>query len=191
MSNSFEQLMGDMQGDFTEAEQETLTANVSTLVITAYQHDFPDVGDAIGLSDEYFDSLHALASGYANNGRYEEASQLFKRLLQLRPTSATYYKALGACQLGCQKYEAAEAAYTSANFFEPLDPEISFYLGQSQYFQKNFSPAFDNMRFARVLAEENPTPGSKIVEWSTQLLERMKTLVPPEQAAKIDLRPQR
>jgi len=178
-------------GEWTEEEREKLVANTSTLVITAYQHDFPDVGPAIGLSQDYFDGLHALAARYASNGRFDDAANLFKRLLQLKPTEAAYYKALGACHLGAKQYDAAEKVYTSAYFFDATDPEISFYMGQAQYFMRQFEKAFDNLRFARVLAEEKGESAQRIVEWATQLLERMKPLVPPEQAAKIDLRPPR
>jgi hypothetical protein len=72
---------------------------------------------------------------------------------------------------------------------DALDVESAYYLGLAYYFQKDFPAAFDLMRFARVLDEDNPRPGSKIAAFATQLLERMKPLVPPEQAARIDLRP--
>ena len=45
------------------------------------------------------------------------------------------------------------------------------------------------MRFARLQAEDDPKPGSKIAAFATQMLERIKSLVPPEQAALIDFRP--
>lgn len=176
--------------ELTHEEQEALTTNVSTLVVTAYMNDLPDVGPAVGLSQTYFDGLHALAVKYMANDRYEDAATIFKRLLQLKPSEGSYYKALGACHLGARDYEAAERDYTAAYFFDATDPEISYYMGQAQYFTKQYEKAFDNMRFARVLAEERAGPSDqRIVEWATQLLQRMKPLVSPEQAAKIDLRP--
>lgn len=173
----------------TPEEQERLETNIAALVLTAYTHDYPDVGDAIGLSPTYFDGLYTLAVRYLSHGRYEDAATLLKRLLQLRPTEGAYYKALGACHLGARDYEAAEKVYTSAYFFDATDPEVNYYMGQAQYFMKQYEKAFDNMRFARVLAEERGGAALRIAEWATQLLERMKPLVSPEQAAKIDLRP--
>jgi tetratricopeptide (TPR) repeat protein len=187
--NSFDALIGDMGDDLSLEDKEILIKNVSELIVHAYESNFPDMGVAVGLPQDYFDGLHAVAAKYASNERYEDASVLFKRLMQLKPTEAVYYKGLGACQLGLKNYQGAEVAYSSAEMLKPQDPEIHFYLGQALYFQKKFAPAFDNFRFARVLAEKYPEEAGKIAEWSTQLLERLKPLVSPEQASKIDLRP--
>ena len=96
---------------------------------------------------------------------------------------------LGACCLGLQRYDAAIKVYNLAVQFGALDAELHYYLGQAYYFDKQYEPAFDLMRFARVLDEQDPASQGKITAFATQMLETMKPLVSAEQAAMIDLRP--
>ena len=99
------------------------------------------------------------------------------------------FRSLGACCLGLERYDAAIKAYNAAVMFGALDAELHYYLGQAYYFNKEYEPAFDLMRFARVLDEQDPNSKGRIAGFATQMLERLKTLVSPEQAALIDLRP--
>lgn len=146
-------------------------------------------GDAVGLSQSYFDGLHELAVRQYNSGRFDGAAALYQRLLRLKPLQLVYYKGLGACCMGLERYDAAVKVYNSARVIDALDSEVLYYLGLAYYFQKDFVSAFDLMRFARLQAEDDPQPDSKIVAFATQMLERMKSLVPPDQAALIDFRP--
>ena len=148
-----------------------------------------EAADAIGLSPEYIDAFHELAVRHYRGRDFDSAAKLYQRLIQLKPMQLVYYKGLGACCLGLQRYDAAIQVYNAAVAFGALDAELHYYLGQAYYFDKQYEPAFDLMRFARVLDEQDPASQGKIAAFATQMLERMKTLVSPEQAALMDLRP--
>lgn len=180
----------DPNPDLSEADRQKLFENVTTLTATCLEEGVVcEPGDAVGFTQTYYDSMQALGARYYASRRFEDGSMVFRRLLQLKPMQPEYCKGLGACLLGMQKYADAESAYAMAYFYNAEDPEASYYLGLAAYFQKKFEPAFDSLRFARVMAEEHPQPGSKIAEWSTQLLLRIQPLLPPEKARLIDKRP--
>jgi tetratricopeptide (TPR) repeat protein len=145
--------------------------------------------DAIGMSPAYMDAFHELAMRHYQRRNFDSAAQLYQRLIQLKPLQLDYYKGLGACCLGLQRYDAAIKVYNLAVQFGALDAELHYYLGQAYYFDKQYEPAFDLMRFARVLDEQDPASQGKITAFATQMLETMKPLVSAEQAAMIDLRP--
>jgi tetratricopeptide (TPR) repeat protein len=174
--------------DLTPEQNDRLVAAAHQLVTEGYEN-LVEPGDAVGLGQSYFDALQEMAVRYYRSQRYDDAAVLYQRLLQLKPMQLDYYKGLGACYLGQQRYDAAVRAYESASFFDALDAELHYYMGLAYYFQKKFEPAFDVMRFARVLDERAANPDSKIAAFATQMLERMKPLVSPEQAALIDKRP--
>jgi len=148
-----------------------------------------DPADAVGLSPEYIDAFHELAVRHYRGRDFDSAAKLYQRLIQLKPTQLVYYKGLGACCLGLQRYDAAIRVYDAAVALGALDAELHYHLGQAHYFNQDYGPAFDLMRFARVLDEQDPASTGKIAAFATQMLERMKDLVSPEQAALIDLRP--
>lgn len=172
----------------TPEENATLAANATALVMTGFEHGVGPA-EALGLPQDYLDAMHELAKRYYDTQRYLEASQLFRRLLQIDPMGVAHMKGLGACFLGLERYADAEQTYALASVHAALDPEVNYYLGLAHYHQKKYEQAFDILRFARVLAEENPRPGSPFEVWATQLLERLQTLVPPAQAALMDKRP--
>lgn len=173
--------------ELSPEEREKVGVVTQELVFFGFQHGV-EPGDAVGLSQTYFDALQELAVRHYNSQRFDSAAALYQKLLQLKPMQLDYYKGLGACCLGLQRYDAAVKVYDAARAYGALDAEVAYYLGLAYYFQKDFGAAFDLMRFARVQDEENPKPGSKIATFATQMLERMKPLVPPEQAALIDFR---
>jgi tetratricopeptide (TPR) repeat protein len=178
----------DQAAELSPEELGETQGTIEHLVLFGLEHNV-EPGDAVGFSQSYFDALQELAVRRYNSQRYDSAAAIYQRLLRLKPMQLAYYKGLGACCMGLQRYDAAVKVYHSARVIDALDVESAYYLGLAYYFQKDFPAAFDLMRFARVLDEDNPRPGSKIAAFATQLLERMKPLVPPEQAARIDLRP--
>jgi tetratricopeptide (TPR) repeat protein len=143
--------------------------------------------DAVGMPSSYVDALHELA--HYQSRQFDSAAKLYQTLIALKPFQLPFHKGLGACCLGLERYDAAIKAYNAAVMFGALDAELHYYLGQAYYFNKEYEPAFDLMRFARVLDEQDPNSKGRIAGFATQMLERLKTLVSPEQAALIDLRP--
>lgn len=178
----------DPDPDLTPEQSQKLAHVAHLLVLEGFQNNV-EPGDSVGLSQRYFDAMHELAVRHYTSQRFDSAALLYQRLLQLKPMQLDYYKGLGACCLGLQRYDAAVKAYQAARYFGAMDAEVHYYMGLAFYFMKQYEPAFDLMRFARVLDERDPKPDSSIAAFATQLLERMKPLVPAEQAAMMDKRP--
>ena len=178
----------DTPPEMSEDEQRKV-ANLIYFLVAEGVSKGVEAADAIGLSPEYIEGFHELAVRHYQARQFDSAAQLYQRLIQLKPMQLVYYKGLGACCLGMQRYDAAIKVYNAAVTFGALDAELHYYLGQAYYFNQEYEPAFDLMRFARVLDEEDPASSGKIAGFATQMLERLKTLVSPEQAALIDLRP--
>ena len=184
----FDWLSNDPDAELSPEQSQKLV-DVSLDLVSFGLANNVEPGDAVGLSQSYFDALHELAVRHYNSRRFDSAAALYQRLLRLKPLQLVYYKGLGACCMGLERYDAAVKVYHSARVIDALDAEVVYYLGLAYYFQKDFPAAFDLMRFARLQAEDDPQPGSKIAEFATQMLERIKSLVPAEQAALIDFRP--
>jgi len=184
----FDWISKDPDAEWTPEQGQKFLEVTQELVFFGLENNV-EPGDAVGLSQSYFDALHELAARHYNSRRFDSAATLYQRLLRLKPLQLVYYKGLGACCMGLERYDAAVKVYHSARVIDALDAEVVYYLGLAYYFQKDFPAAFDLMRFARLQAEDDPKPGSKIAEFATQMLERIKSLVPPEQAALIDFRP--
>jgi len=178
----------DPNPDISPEDQERLMNTTYALVAYGMAKGV-EPADAVGLPSELIDAFHALAVRHYEGRRFDSAALLYQRLLQLKPLQLVFYKGLGACCLGLQRYDAAIQAYSNGMAFGPLDAELHYYLGQAYYFDKQFEPAFDMMRFARVLDEQDPASQGKIAGFATQMLDRLKLLVSPDKAALIDLRP--
>lgn len=179
----------DPNPDLTPEQNQQLLERIDQLVHLGVENHVQP-GDAVGLSQDYFDGLYELALRHYQQHNYESASLVLTRLLQLKPYELSYYKSLGACYLGLKRFDAAITAYQCGEIFGAMDAELHYYMGLAFYFKKEFEPAFDLFRFARVLDEQDPKSDHKIADFATQLLTRIQPLVGPEQAKKMDLRPQ-
>ena len=190
MSKEVEFVFTPMDPDPNLSPEDQLTvANRIHLLVSEGATKLVEPADAAGLSPAYIDALHELAVRHYRNRQFESAVVLYQRLVQIKPMQLVFYKGVGACCLGLQRYDAAIQAYNAGLVFGALDAELHYYLGQAHYFNQNYPAAFDFMRFARVLDERDPQSPQKIATFATQMLERMKALVSPEQAALIDVRP--
>jgi len=147
-------------------------------------------GDAVGLSQTYFDGLYELATRYYRHQHYDAAVLLYAKLLLMKPFDLPYYKGLGACYLAMERYAEAVAAYQAGQFLGALDAELHYYMGLAQYLNHQFDLAFETIRFARVLDEQDSDSEGKIANFATQLLTRMKPLVHSELAKNMDLKPE-
>lgn len=186
--HEFDWTSTDPDAELTPEQSQKMLGVIEELVTFGLERNV-EPGDAVGLSQGYFDALHELAVRHYNSRRFDSAAALYHRLLRLKPMQLIYYKGLGACCMGLERYDAAVKVYHAARVIDGLDAEVVYYLGLAYYFQKDFEAAFDLMRFARLQAEDDPKPGSKIAAFATQMLERIKGLVPAQQAALIDFRP--
>jgi len=178
----------DLGPDLSPEDSQRLQNRVEELVLLGAQKRVQP-GDAIGLPQSYFDAFNELAVRHYRQKNYDSAVKLYTRLVQLKPYELGYYKGLGACYLGLERYDSAIKAYACGQYFGALDAELHYYLGLAYYFNKEIEPAFEWIRFARVLDEQDAGSDKTIAAFATQLLTRMQALVSPEQAAKMDVRP--
>jgi tetratricopeptide (TPR) repeat protein len=178
----------DPNPDLTPEDERKL-ANLTYTLVSEGVIEGIEPADAVGLSPDFINALHELANRHYQNKQIDSAAKLYQRLIQLKPFQLAFYKGLGACCLGMQRYDAAIKVYNAGVMLGAMDAELHYYLAQAYYFNKEYEPAFDLMRFARVLDEQDPSSSRTIAAFATQMLERMKPLVSPQQAALIDLRP--
>lgn len=180
---------GDSNPQLTPEQQAIMNERIDHLVTLGQQKGVAP-GDAIGLSAAYFGGLYELATRYYRQQNYDAAITLYTKLIMIKPFELEYYKGLGACYLGKECYAESIAAYRAGQFLGATDAELHYYMGLAYYLKREFVEAFELIRFARVLDEKDPDSIGKIADFSTQILERIHPLVPPEMAKHMDLRPE-
>ena len=162
--------------EFGDPSAVDLDAIASNLVerFAAYNDQMPQPGDVAGFSSEFFDAVYTMGVRYYANKQYDRAHSMFRMLCTLQPAEVRNFKAWGANYLGMRQYEQAVQAYGIAYTLSATDADTSFYLGQTFFFLKNLDEARGHLRFAREMAQRNPSLWPNIAEWSTQLLERIE-----------------
>ena len=101
----------------TNNMQETLK-KISTKGISAKQ--------AMGLTDEMVEGIYGQAYRLFNNGKYNDADQLFRLLLMINPTEGKYTMGLAACLHMQKDYKAAADVYAIVGIIDPQNP-VPFY----------------------------------------------------------------
>ena len=168
-------------GELSNSEVEIMGVNLAEQLMAMDAYKLPP-GAALGMSDEYFDALYTLAIRYYGNGRYQDATEIFKNLASLQPENVRNFKGLGACYLGLQDYKSAVNAYTAAYTFSAMDADTSFYLGQAFFLLKEYEEAEGHLRFSEELARRAPGKWPDIEKWSVQLLERTRSRLHGQQS---------
>ncbi len=84
---------------------------------------------------------YALASFYFQNGRPDRAVPSFERATELAPSSAVYWKALGAAYAAQSRFGLAEAPLRKACDLDPKLEGACYYLGRNLYTENRFEPA--------------------------------------------------
>ena len=83
----------------------------------------------------------ARADRLLHQGRYREALQFLKRLVQDYPDAAWAWVMIGRAYQGMNDYPAMEESLRKAVELGPQLPEAQFYLGVAYFFQKRFPAA--------------------------------------------------
>lgn len=88
--------------------------------------------DAMGLSDAMVEGIYGHAYRLYNTGKYREASQLFRLLIMLNPTSPKYPLGLAACFHMLKEYANAATTYALVSIIDPESP-IPYYHSSDCY----------------------------------------------------------
>lgn len=161
-------------GDYNSEDMVHIATNLVARIQDCNAH-MLQPGDAVGLSDEFFDATYTMGVRYYSTQQHDKAHEMFKLLCSLQPLQARNFKAWAANYLARQDYRMAIETYSVAYTLSATDADTSFYLGQACYFLKAYEDAQSHLAFARELARRQPALWPNIEQWSTQLLERIQT----------------
>ena len=116
----FNWISNDPDAELSPEQSQKLLDVTQELVFFGLENNV-EPGDAVGMSQSYFDALHELAARHYNSRRFDSAATLYQRLLRLKPLQLVYYKGLGACCMGLERYDAAVKVYNSARVIDALE----------------------------------------------------------------------
>jgi type III secretion system low calcium response chaperone LcrH/SycD len=78
--------------------------------------------DALGLKDEMLEGLYAQAYHLFNNGKYKDATTIFRLLILLDALEAKYSMGLAACLHMMKEYAGAAQVYAMAGVLDMANP---------------------------------------------------------------------
>jgi type III secretion system low calcium response chaperone LcrH/SycD len=130
------------------------------------------IGQALGFSPEYFDSMYAIGVKYYENNRIEDAIKIFYQLVALEPMNIRNHKAMGACMQAKEDYEAAINIYSAAITLAAMDAEIHFYTGQCLFLTKQFEEAKKTFALVERICEKYPEKWAHIAQHAKDLHQR-------------------
>lgn len=83
--------------------------------------------EAMNISDEELAQIYSFAYHKFSIGKFEEARELFKMMLNLEPLNNDFAIALGVCHHRLKDFEYAIPCYMLASTLQPKDPVPLFY----------------------------------------------------------------
>lgn len=95
-----------------------------------------------GYSQEEMDATHNIAYNLYQQGKYQEAKNLFAFLALYDHFEKHYWIGLGGCYQMLNDYDRALVAYTAATYMDPSDPTPAFHAGECYLAQEDW----DNVR---------------------------------------------
>lgn len=90
--------------------------------------------NALGLSDAMVEGLYSQAFRLYNNGKYKDASQLFRLLIMMDGTEPKFSMGLAACFHMMKEYKGAISTYALCGILDPESP-IPHYHASDCYIQ--------------------------------------------------------
>jgi len=105
---------GYEQGDKFKEEHEKVSGKIINQGISPK--------DAMGLTPGYLENIYAQAYRLYNNGKYADASHLFRMLIMYNSMEPKYVMGLGACYHMMKDYVSAIQTYTLCSVLDPKSP---------------------------------------------------------------------
>jgi len=115
------------------------------------------------MSQEAQDRLYAIGYEQYNQGRYQQAYEVFSRLVRQDMFSASYYKALGACQENLGRNREAVLSYGLAWLFDPSRPDVLLHLGECLSAEKMIDEAISTLETCVSEAKDDEAHASNYI----------------------------
>ncbi len=129
--------------------------------------------EAIGVQDDYLESIYAQGYRLYNTGKYDEGVHLFRILVLLNPMESKYMLGLAACFHMLKDYDNAIQTYTLCAALDPISPIPHYHTSDCFIQQKDEISAMISLEMAVDLAGNKPEFG-KVKERSLMTLESIK-----------------
>lgn len=114
-------------------------------------------GPFAAISKEKKDEIYALAYMLYQNQQYQEASTLFRLLIEAHPSEAKFWKGLGACLQMQKDYDEALNCYSCSAYFSSqnqLDPYLYVYAADCHFALKQIDAGLKALEAARSNAKK-------------------------------------
>lgn len=98
---------------------------------------------------------YTLAMVYRQEGKYAEARELLRQLVQLDPQNATLLLALGDTYFEAKQYPEAESTYLWARRVAPYHPDVAFSLGNLYAETARYAEAMESLERALLMNPES------------------------------------
>ncbi|NGX60903.1 MAG: Chaperone protein IpgC [Chlamydiae bacterium] len=125
--------------------------------------------EATGVSEESLEEMYALAYGYYNQGKFEEAVSLFKFLSIASPDTYRYVLGMAASFHQLKSYKEAATGFYLALNLEP-NPFAGYYLLDAFLKQDLFDEAREFIDLLLELCEEQP--GYEEIQGRVELIKK-------------------
>jgi type III secretion system low calcium response chaperone LcrH/SycD len=112
--------------------------------------------DVLGFSPEIMEMIYQHGYNLFQNGKYQDALNVFNILRQLDNSSPRYTFAIAACHHYAKEYLDAAANYSIYKYMDPLNPIPSFHLYDCYMKTDHTMSALLAIQEALVLAERSP-----------------------------------
>ncbi|MDF9618790.1 SycD/LcrH family type III secretion system chaperone [Pseudomonas entomophila] len=109
-----------------------------------------------GISDVELDQFYALAHGYYQSGKLQEAETFFRGLSVLNQYDPRFWLGLGACRQGLKQYDLAIQCYAYGAMVDVKEPRFPFHAAECHVELGDWVAAESGFYSARALAEACP-----------------------------------
>lgn len=107
------------------------------------------------ITDEAKEKLYSLAYEYYNFGKYEDASDLFRLLMQMSPNDERFWLGGGACFQQQKEYNQAIAHYAFAAIQFGNNPYFPFHSAECLLALQQVDAGMKALNDAKKIAEQN------------------------------------
>lgn len=126
------------------------------LAIEAFMNQGGTLSMLKGISNEELEQLYALAHGYYQSGKFQEAETFFKGLSVLNHYDSRFLLGLGACRQALKQYDSAIQCYAYGAMVDIKEPRFPFHAAECHVELGDWVAAESGFYSAHALAEACP-----------------------------------
>lgn len=112
--------------------------------------------DALGLTDDILEGMYGQAYHQFNNGRYDDASIIFRLLVILNPADARFTMGIAACHHMKHEYPQAAQMYSICGLIDVENPMPFYHASDCWIKQDNIPDAINALNLAVIRCEGKP-----------------------------------